>query len=329
MIAKSHGLVVLAALGAFVGSPLRAAETVNVATPSRVIFAIPFWIAQHKGYFKDEGIEAKLEIVPSGRQMTEQLRSGATHITIVGPDATIIDATKGGPMRILAGIVRKPPLFLIAKPSIKTFADLRGANIGVLSVTEGSSKLLVKMLRAEGVSPTDLKINPVGGAPARWTLLKDGKIDAGMQPLPLSDEAEAAGFTNLGWAGKYEPDWQFTTVNANSEWTSRNPELAAKFVRALLRGQQFLFANPDEVAKIAAIELKTPEALAARSLKEAMRLGILDPKLDWSEVGLTKMYENMQADGVMPAGQTLDLNKVIDAQFLRKAQSSIAGSGSR
>lgn len=143
-----------------------------------------------------------------------------------------------------------------------------------------------------------------------------------MQPLPLIDEAVTAGFTNLGWAGKYEPDWQFTTVNANSEWTSRNPELAAKFVRALLRGQQFLFANPDEAAKIAAIELKTPEALAARSLKEAMRLGILDPKLDWSEVGLTKMYENMQADGVMPADQKLDLGKVLNAEFLRKAQSA-------
>ena len=322
MIAKSFAFVALALSITFMNSSLHAAYVVNVATPSRVIFAIPFWIAEHKGYFKDEGIEAKLEIVASGRQLSEQLRSGATHTTIVGPDAAIIDASKGGPMRVLAGIVRRPPLFLIAKPSIKTFADLRGANIGVLSLTKGSSKLLAKMLKAEGVSPADLKISAVGGAPARWTLLQEGKIDAGMQPLPLIDEAVTAGFTNLGWAGKYEPDWQFTTVNANSEWTSRNPELAAKFVRALLRGQQFLFANPDEAAKIAAIELKTPAALAARSLKEAMRLGILDPKLDWSEVGLTKMYENMQADGVMPADQKLDLGKVLNAEFLRKAQSA-------
>ena len=48
----------------------------------------------------------------------------------------LIDATRGGPLRILAGIVRRPPLFLIAKPSIKTFADLRGANIGALSLTK-------------------------------------------------------------------------------------------------------------------------------------------------------------------------------------------------
>ena len=151
MIAKSFAFVALALSITFMNSSLHAAYVVNVATPSRVIFAIPFWIAEHKGYFKDEGIEAKLEIVASGRQLSEQLRSGATHTTIVGPDAAIIDASKGGPMRVLAGIVRRPPLFLIAKPSIKTFADLRGANIGVLSLTKGSSKLLANMLKAEGV----------------------------------------------------------------------------------------------------------------------------------------------------------------------------------
>ena len=34
------------------------------------------------------------------------------------------------------------------------------------------------MARAEGLTREDLKITAVGGAPARHTLLKDGKIDA-------------------------------------------------------------------------------------------------------------------------------------------------------
>jgi ABC-type nitrate/sulfonate/bicarbonate transport system substrate-binding protein len=292
-----------------------------------VIFAIPYWIAEQKGYFKEENIEPTLEIVPNGREITQRLLNGASQFSIVGPDAVLIDATNGGPLRILAGVVRKPPLFLIAKPSIKTFADLRGANIGALSLTEGSSKLLIKMARAEGLAAADLKINAVGGAPARQIMLKEGKIDAGMQPLPLNLEAEAWGFTNLGWAGTYEPEWQFTTINVNGDWARKSPRVAAGFVRALLRGQQFIWSNPDEAAQIAATALKTDVALAARALAEAIRLGMLDPRLDWSELGLRRIYENMQADGVIPAERKFELGQVADAEFLRAVQGSVAVKG--
>jgi len=311
-------------LGALVAllapSMARAADKVHVATPSRVIFAIPFWVAEHKGYFKDENIEATLEVVPTGKEITERLKSGASQFSIVGPDASIIDAYQNGSLRIVAGIVRKPPLFLIAKPGIKTFADLKGANIGALSLTEGSSKLLIKMAHAEGLTREDLNITAVGGAPARHGLLKDGKIDAGMQPMPLNYEAEALGFNNLGWAGKYEPDWQFTTVNTDGEWARRNPKVVTGFVRALLRGQESIFANPEEAAKIAAQVLKTPEPLAARAIAEAVRLGILDPRLNWSEQGLRKMFENMQADGAVPADRKFEVVRVVDDSYLRAAQ---------
>jgi ABC-type nitrate/sulfonate/bicarbonate transport system substrate-binding protein len=321
--ARNFWLVALAALIGVAHSPAaRAADAVNVVTPSVVIFAIPYWIAEHQGYFKDEDIAPTLDIEPNGKRITERLLSGATQFSLVGPDAVLIDATQGGPLRILAGVVRKPPLFLIAKSSIKTFADLRGANIGALSLTEGSSKLLIKMAKAEGLAAADLKISAVGGAPARQTLLKDGKIDAGMQPLPLNLEAEALGFNNLGWAGKYEPDWQFTTVNANGDWARKNPRVATGFVRALLRGQQFIWSNPDQAARIAADVLKTDVALARRSLAEAIRLGILDPKLDWSELGLQRIYENMQADGAIPAERKFELGKVTDAEYLRAVQGS-------
>jgi ABC-type nitrate/sulfonate/bicarbonate transport system substrate-binding protein len=313
-------LAVAALLGIAPTHFARAADAVNVVTPSRVMFALPYWLAERNGYFKAEGIEPTLEIEPNGRKITERLLNGTSQFSLVGPDAVLIDATRGGPLRILAGIVRRPPLFLIAKSSIKTFADLRGANIGALSLTEGSSKLLIKMAKAEGLAAADLKISAVGGAPARQVMLKEGKIDAGMQPLPLNLEAEALGFTNLGWAGKYEPEWQFTTVNANGKWASDNPRAATGFLRALLRGQQLIWSNPEEAARIAADALKTDVELARRSLVEAVRLGILDQKLGWSETGLRRIYEGKQADSAIPADHAFDMARVTEARYLRAAQ---------
>jgi NitT/TauT family transport system substrate-binding protein len=315
------------AVATFGVRPASAAEQIRVATPARVIFVIPHWIAERKGYFRDEGIEPKLEIGQDTTQLSAQLRSGATEIVLGGPDGVLIDATKGGPLRILAGVVRRPPLWLIAKPSIKTFAELRGATVGVLSLTEGSSKLLAKMAKAEGLAPGDLKITRVGGAPTRHTLLQEGKIDAGMQPLPLNYEAEQAGFNNLGWAGEYEPDWQFITVNASLDWARRNPETATKFLRAFLRGQQLISANPGEAAQIATDALKSALPLAERSMREAMRLGIFDPNLQWSEVGLQRIFENMQVDGTIPAEEKFEIGRFVMPDYLRAAQSTAPDGG--
>src|SRR5262245_23091690 len=118
-----------------------AAEIVRVLVPSRVIFYMPYWAAERQGYFKEEGIDARPTYNVEGREITRQLLAGQAQVSIVGPDAVLIDSSKGGPLRIIAGIVPKPPLFVIAKPAIKTFEQLRGATIGVLSLTEGSVKI--------------------------------------------------------------------------------------------------------------------------------------------------------------------------------------------
>ena len=70
MFARSFWLIALAALMSLEHAPVaRSADAVNVVTPSVVIFAIPFWIAERNGYFKDENIAPTLDIVPNGREI--------------------------------------------------------------------------------------------------------------------------------------------------------------------------------------------------------------------------------------------------------------------
>src|SRR5260370_32378932 len=112
MIARLRWLAVVAVSMAMLGTPPAfAAETINVATPSRSIFVLPVWIAERKGFFRDEGIEARLDIINSGEQIKDQLRSGATHVSLDSPEGVLIDVQKGGTLRIVAGNARKPPLF--------------------------------------------------------------------------------------------------------------------------------------------------------------------------------------------------------------------------
>jgi hypothetical protein len=99
---------------------------------------------------------------------------------------------------IIAANAERLPHFIIAKPHIRPSSNCAARAFGVLSLNEGTTYLVHRLAGAIGLKPGEYEVMAVGGAPTRWRLLQEGKIDAALQPFPLSYEAEAAGFTNFG-----------------------------------------------------------------------------------------------------------------------------------
>ena len=313
------GLVIAVLLSRLL-SPAFAADTIHVANVSRTLFSLPLWIAQRRGFMKGEALETTSSILDNAEKINAALRSGEMQIAMGTPEAVIIDGYQGGTLRIIAGNTGKLPHFIITKPEIKTPAQLRGANFGILSEKEGSTYVVQDIAKAIGLTPADYKMTVVGGAPTRWRLLKEGKIDAGLQPFPLSYEAEAAGFNNLGSVIPYVPDWQFTTVNADQKWAQQNRDAVVRFLRALQRGRDFMDADPGESAKIAAVELQTSVELAARALDDTAKLAILDPQLAINERGIQRVFETLQKSGEIAADQKFDLSKFTELSFWRTSR---------
>lgn len=291
-----------------------------LATPSRTLFGLPFWMAEWKGFFSEEGIDAHLEIGGTGDRIKSGLRSGEFLMSIDPPDGVLIDVSNGGSLRILAGNACKPPLFVIAQPEIRTLAQLRGKTFGVLSMREGSSKFIPLIATAAGLVPDDYRIIEVGGAPARAKLLDQKAIDVGLQPMPLNYEAEAKGYSNLGWTGVYEPHYQFTTVNADISRIERDPSLAVSVLRALVRGQRWALANPDEAAPALAERLDTEVRHAAASIREASELGILDSELTVSEPGFARISANLTDDGLVRPHAAPGMADCTALNYLAKAR---------
>src|SRR5438874_645269 len=257
--------VLIGGLLAMVGVPLPASavDSVKVAAISRTFFYLPLWIAVRQGFMKDEGLDVQVVILDNSDQVNAMLRTGEVRIVVRTTEAAMIDAYQGGNLRVIAGGISKLPHFLIAQPRIKTLADLRGANFGVLAEKEGTTYIVQDIAKAAGLTPADYKISVVGGSPQRWKLLREGKIDVGLQPIPNSYEAEAAGFTNLGSVIPFVPDWQFTAVNVDQKWADPNFDKVIRFLRALQRGRDFINSNPPETAKIAAEELRSKVELTS------------------------------------------------------------------
>ncbi len=132
----------------------------------------------------------------------------------------------------------------------------------------------------------------------------------------MSDEAEAAAFSNLGWAEDYEPEWQFTSINADTRWTSTNPTATAALIHAIRRGSDDMETNPDEAAAIGAEEMRSTVPFTPRSLRDNARLGTLASHLDWSEAGIERIFAILQQSNVIPADVRFDVRRVVAPSHL-------------
>jgi ABC-type nitrate/sulfonate/bicarbonate transport system substrate-binding protein len=292
------------------------AASIKVALVSRTVFYAPLWVAEHNGYLRDEGIAAQFDILDNAERINEALRAGTAQIAISSIEALVIDAFKGGRLRIVASVAQKPPHFIIARPHIKTLQDLRGARFGVLSLHEGTTFLVQDLAKAVGLKPEAVVIEAVGGAPTRWKLLQEGKIDAGLQPFPLSYESEAAGFSNLGPISKYVPDYEFTAVFLDPAWAGANRQTVVGFLRALRRGQAALMADLDKAADIVAQELRTTPANARRALGDMTALKLMPDGLVPSEAGTRRVFTTLQGASLVPKEQPFDMGRFVDPSYL-------------
>src|SRR5262245_19286823 len=309
--------VLLGALAATLGTslPARAADKLRVAAISRTFFYLPLWIAVRQGFMKAEGLDVEVVILDNSDQVNAMLRKGDVEIVVRTTEAAMVDAYQGGNLRVIAGGISKLPHFLIAQPRIKTLADLRGANFGILAEKEGTTAIIKDIAKSAGLTESDYKLSIVGGSPARWRLLKEGKIDAGLQPIPNSYEAEDAGFTNLGAALNFVPDWQFTSVNVDRRWAEENRSLVVRFLKGLQRGRDSMRSNPAETATIGAEELRTTVAMTTRMLGDIEKYGMLDPQTALNIPGLRKVFDTLQAAGDIAPDRRFELGVFVDFSY--------------
>jgi len=297
-----------------------AETTLNMAVVSRTVFYLPAWMAEKQGFFAAEGLTVRMKVYDSSEPIFVDLRKGEQQIAVASIESVIAEAYKGSKVRIVAGGAKRPPHFIIAQPEIKSLAALRGKTIGVVSMHEGTTFFISDIAKAGGFQPSEVKVEAVGGSPTRQRLLKERKIDAGLQPYPLSYEAEAAGFSNLGPIAKLVPDYQFTAVMVDQDWATANRAALVGFLRALRRGTEYMFAHADESAEVGAKELRTTVPYARRAIDDTAGMDIISRDLALAPPSLRRVFSIMQEDGAVGRDLPFDPARFVDESYLLESK---------
>jgi ABC-type nitrate/sulfonate/bicarbonate transport system substrate-binding protein len=121
-----------------------------IGYPSRSYNVLVLHVAEVKGFFRDEKIDPVIVQMGAGPGILAQ-NSGDIHYywNFSGPVTAIM---KGMPLKIIA-IVNRLLHQVVARPEIKSAADLRGKKFGVSRI-EGADHLQAKaILRTKGLDP--------------------------------------------------------------------------------------------------------------------------------------------------------------------------------
>ena len=200
-------------------------------TPLRVIafdggWNLPVWAAQRQGFFDASGVTVTIAWTPSSAYLISALLDNRYDIALAGIDNLVAYQEGQGE----AKIPESPDLFaflgndsgfasIVAAPTVRSFADLKGKTVSVDAMTTGYAFVVRELLARNGVTEADVTYVRAGGTSSRYRDLLAGKHEATLLRTPFELLVRERGFNQLATAESLGA-YQGTVGIARRSWAA-------------------------------------------------------------------------------------------------------------
>jgi ABC-type nitrate/sulfonate/bicarbonate transport system substrate-binding protein len=224
-------------------------QKVVVTYSSRSIASIDLFVAQERGFFREEGLDPQLVQVRATAAIAA-LVSG--EVQALGSVGSVIRAIpRGAPVKVLAISLRRPIFWLVSRPELKTFADLKGKVMGTTTIGGSQHTAGIRMLRRAGLNPDkDVTVVLGGDVPTQLQGLVNGSIQVGILSPPIVIVARDKYKMNI-LASAIDEFSSLQNGLAVLDKNTRDP-LAKKILRARAKGNRYFHQNEKGTAEILA-----------------------------------------------------------------------------
>ncbi len=233
-------------------------ERVRTAIPQANLNYLSIYVAEANGFFRDEGLENETVII-SGPLATAALLSGDVDFS-GGGGSGMRAALKGAPIKGIFFQSEKVTFYLIADPSIKTAADLKGKRVAVGSPGDTQDRMITMFVERGGVASRDIVRIAMGSdTNTRVLAIKSGAVQASTVDTGGLVFAQKEGLVSLGFLGDLFPmPFQgFVTVDRKIR---ESPAQIKRWLRAAIRGLMFVRDHPAEAVDLGINRLQLGKA---------------------------------------------------------------------
>ena len=330
---ERRSFLVGAAAALAAGSAARA-DTVKVRIGvggKPLLYYLPLTVAEKKGFFKEEGIEAEINDFGGGARSLQALIGGSVDVVTGAYEHTLRMQAKGQDVRAVCELGRLPAIVIGVRKdlagTVKSVADLKGRKIGVTA--PGSSTALAAqfaMIKA-GLKATDAALIGIGGGAGAIAAMKKGEIDAVSHLDPVVAKLEADGDiqvlvdtrTDEGTRLLFGGPNPAAVVYTKQDWIEHHAAAMQKVVNAFAKSLKWLAtAKPEEIADLVPPAYHFGDrALYVQAVRNSMptysRTGI--PSRD----GMASVLELVRTLDPELQGAKIDLATTFEDRFVKRA----------
>lgn len=300
-------VLAVTALGAQAADELTVLRVGITSASSDVVF----FIADKKGYFKQEGLAVKFTPFDSAAKMVAPLGAGQLDIGGGSASAGLYNAVlRGIDIKIVADKGSTPPGYgfqpllvrkdLVESGRYKSLKDLKGMKIAGSAPGSASTSTLNEALKSVKLDPDDVK-RVFMAFPQHVMALQNKAVDAALTTEPSATRAVQSGAAvRVMGDDVIYPNHQLAVVFYAGAFIKSDPESAKRFMRAYLRAARDYNAGLKD-GKIAGPN--APEVISILT--------------EYTSIKDPAVYRAITPQGISPDGKVHEASLKNDLQYFK------------
>lgn len=215
---------------------------------------LPVVLADRLGYFRDEGLDVRIESEPAGVEAADEMLAGAVQGVIGFYDHTIQLQSLGKYTVSVVQLARAPgevEMVSTRHPEVRRLSDLKGLRVGVTGLGSSTDFLTEFLLTTAGLGLSDVTPIPVGAGDTLIAALAQDHVQAAMTTEPTISRLLSLGQARILVDLRNPPEtealfggpYPAACLYMDSAWVEGHRATVQHLVNALVRSLRYIASH--------------------------------------------------------------------------------------
>jgi NitT/TauT family transport system substrate-binding protein len=212
---------------------------------------LPIWVGKESGLFARYGFDFEPIHVRGGALITMMIMSGTVPISGAGAESVVAARLEGGDVALIGCPSDTDVVQFVARPEIKSAADLKGKNSAVTRLGSTTHFYLRSALRHLGLDPDkDMTILQLGGGGEITAAMQTGRVAAAALPYRNTYPLIQMGWPVLVDLSTANFPYPSSCVASSRTFLKTNPAAVERFLKAYIEAIRVIKKDNAFVAQV-------------------------------------------------------------------------------